>query len=283
MIDSLDPKMMTIPGTRPETRNGCPFCAFCAAMGKRALCARASAESAATDGTEVTEVKSSTSNSSLSTDSSSDDNDQEEPERADDDAAKVESTDPTVPTETDDGKCEQLAEPEPMVEPKPKRSKNGKKKKAAAAASASEKASDEIPTAGANEDASSASATGREIHHRIRQQAVAEQWPEGAPDLASAFQWPSYNAKKLLASDDSFGSPDADTALHRLKKTMQLLEYNFEIHESHGGTGNGATTLHHQAEALVQECRTQAHRRALAAGLARLTHIGHQLVLSCCV
>lgn len=249
-------------------------------MGKRALCARASAESAATDGTEVTEVKSSTSNSSLSTDSSSDGNDQESPERADDDAAKVESTDPT---ETDDGKCEQLAEPEPMVEPKPKRSKNGKKKKAAAAASASEKASDEIPTAGANEDASSASATGREIHHRIRQQAVAEQWPDGAPDLASAFQWPCYNAKKLLASDDSFGSPDADTALHRLKKTMQLLEYNFEIHESYGGTGNGATTLHHQAEALVQECRTQAHRRALAAGLARLTHIGHRLVLSCCV
>lgn len=237
-------------------------------MGKRALVARESAESAGTNDSEVTEVHSSDSSSSLSTDSG-DGNGPGQVEGSDD-GPNVESSEPI---DAEDGNDEQPTEPEPMVEIEVNQgSKNGKQKKTAAAVSASQGVSAETQTA-AGEDGSGTSTgtSGREIHHRIRQQAAAESWPDGPSDLASAFQWSVYNAKKLLASDGSCGAPDANTALSRLKQLMRLLEFNFEIHESYGGTGNGATTLHHQFEALTRECRAQAHHCALAAGLARLT------------
>ena len=98
----------------------------------------------------------------------------------------------------------------------------------------------------------------RDIHHRIRQQAAEEQWPEGPEDMGTAFRWPEYNANKLLHVKDGSAYPTAETALRRLKEVVRVLKFDIEVHESYGGSGNGATCLHKQIAALQKDCRVQA-------------------------
>ena len=67
--------------------------------------------------------------------------------------------------------------------------------------------------------------------------------PEGPTSLAELFQWPRFNAQKLLVE-----SPQSAELRTNFR---ELLKYDIEIHDSYSGTGTGSVTLHLQHKHMM--------------------------------
>lgn len=101
------------------------------------------------------------------------------------------------------------------------------------------------------------------IHVSIRRQAELEEWPDGPSSLAELFRWQSSNARHFIGVDSK------DQGHVRLRRLLRALELDLEIHESYGGSGNGAATLHQQHRALVQQASATIAALNSLGGLAQ--------------
>ena len=101
------------------------------------------------------------------------------------------------------------------------------------------------------------------IHNKIRKLAEAENWPDGPDNVESLFEWAEYNCQRLMKCD----SLDMETRKLQLARVIQLLEMDMELHESYGGTGNGAASLHRQVVALRRTCEEMASECTLFASV----------------
>lgn len=80
--------------------------------------------------------------------------------------------------------------------------------------------------------------------------------PDGPKALPELFQWPRYNARKLLLE-----SPESNT----LRSNFQnLLKYDIEIHDNYSGTGTGSVTLHLQHKHMMSAFLRSLHQQEAA-------------------
>ena len=94
------------------------------------------------------------------------------------------------------------------------------------------------------------------LHARVRKMAQQEQWPEGPGTVPELFDWPLYNATKLLQGHGHDGQERGSDRLRNLKGLLQRIT-KVIINESFAGTGTGAATLHQAVAALQAELRRQ--------------------------
>ena len=106
--------------------------------------------------------------------------------------------------------------------------------------------------------AAGAASASKEIHAKTRQTADQEGWPLGPSRVEDLFQWPGWNANRLLDNSDEEPLAQKSIKTTRLQRLLPWLSLDFEIHEAYGGSGNGATTFHKQLAALQQMCRKKA-------------------------
>ena len=77
--------------------------------------------------------------------------------------------------------------------------------------------------------------TSNSMHVRVARMARAGGWPAGPGIVADLFDWPLYNAQKMLGGN---------MATTRAQNVAAFMKKKIRINEAFAGTGTGACTLH---------------------------------------